>query len=232
MAAEGEQKRRAGGWTPTPPHARWCQVIGDGLPQSVCAPRSAQSRAHSKGEHRGELLSRGWGSFFWKVFSAASSGSLYMQVLCLIIAPISWQIYCLAANSHPCCATGNHLSAKPCPETRAAQLHLRSIVSRAHTSSQTVQGLIKQRDNHIIPWEELIYISSLAMRPPGRSMEEQDLTMCDVFRLKCHGQRGPHSKLVKGWPFTGQRLAFCRTFRELCSQQAVPDVFPHNNPLL
>lgn len=33
-------------------------------------------------------------------------------------------------------------------------------------------------------------------------MEEEDLTMPDVFRVKCHGQRRPHSKLVKGWPFS------------------------------
>lgn len=58
-------------------------------------------------------------------------------------------------------------------------------------------------------------------------MEEEDLTMHDAFRLKCHRQRGPHSKLVKGWPFTGQR-----TLTELCSQRAVPGIFPHNDPLL
>lgn len=30
----------------------------------------------------------------------------------------------------------------------------------------------------------MIYISPLAMRLPGQSVEEEDLTMCDVFRLK------------------------------------------------
>lgn len=74
-------------------------VMVPGLPPSLSAPWAAQRQAHSEGEHRRELLPCGWGSLFWKVFLEASSGSPYTQVLCLIIASISWQIYCLTANS-------------------------------------------------------------------------------------------------------------------------------------
>lgn len=75
-------------------------------------------------------------------------------------------------------------------------------------------------------------MSSLALRSLGWRMEDEDSTVCDIFRLKYHRQTGPHSKLVKGQPFTGQRTAFCRTFRKLGSQQVLPDIFPHNDPLL
>lgn len=46
-------------------------------------------------------------------------------------------------------------------------------------------------------------MSSLALRLLGWRMEDEDSTVCDIFRLKCHRQTGPHSKLVKGQPFAG-----------------------------
>lgn len=69
-------------------------VMGPGLPQSLSAPQSAQSQSYSQKEPRRDLP-RGRESLFWKVFLEAPSGSLSVQVLCLIIASISWKICCL-----------------------------------------------------------------------------------------------------------------------------------------
>lgn len=74
-------------------------VMGPLLPQSLCAHQSAQSQAQSKGKHRRQFLPHGWENLCWKEFSEVSPSSLYMQVLCLTISSIRWQIHCLADNS-------------------------------------------------------------------------------------------------------------------------------------
>lgn len=84
------------------PMPGWCQVTSDRVwapPVPLCSPVCSEPGSIQTGaQERAPTLWVGK-RFFWKVFSEASSSSLYMQVLCLIIASISWQIYCLTANS-------------------------------------------------------------------------------------------------------------------------------------
>lgn len=128
---------KPGGWTSTSPHVgavpRY-QWWGLGSPSPPLLPGLLRARLIPKGS-RGEIsclvggkafLEGIFGSPFWQPHHAGAMLNYSLHQLANL--PPSQLIL------YPCCATSNHLSTKPCPETSTSRLYLRSIISFAHTS--------------------------------------------------------------------------------------------------